>query len=80
MPAILYPSTAKAMARILLFGRVGLTEPCLPPSGPPGSASRQPERRVAWTRLAASAAVIGVSFALWWLILHAAIAIVAMVR
>lgn len=79
MPAILYPANTKAMARMWLLGRLGLAEPRLPPSGPRGAAS-PPKRRVAWTRLAASAAVIGVSFALWWLIMHAAIAIVAAVR
>lgn len=80
MSAIPYPANAKAMTRAMLLGLIGLAEPRQPPSGPRGTAPPQPERRVAWTRLAASAAVIGVSFALWWLIVHAAIAIVAAVR
>jgi hypothetical protein len=80
MPAIPYRPNARAITMTRLFRRIGLAELRMPPSGPRGSASRRPERRVAWTRLAASAAVIGVSFTLWWLILRAAIAIVAVLR
>lgn len=79
MPAILYRPNPRAMARTWLFGLISLAEPHLPPSGPRRTAS-QPERRVAWTRLAASAAVIGISFGLWWLILHATIAIITVIR